>query len=258
MPGPLTISNSRFDRGVLTGDDRQQLRRRRHLPRQSTAGRRCCRATAARTARRRSTSPTPPRRATPGTTRRTTGWVRARGRQRMDRADAGVDRGRSRSPTRSYFEPEPTANTWWSIPIPGKWRTNPQADNWFYQGKSISGNRSARCGTATAAARSTSTRPADRLHPACSQIAIHIKRTARAACRCRGDLEHLGAHRRRPTPSDAMPILDQRPAGRCLLQAQPAGVVALPTTWFGSIQAGTVKGISFYVDLNQPDNQLGP
>ena len=201
MPGPMVLSSCHYNSGTLYVLG-QQLRRLQPVARRTGAvprweyqgayGRQQRRATGSPTRRRpatpgqldAATSRLPPRNAANGWTGRTQGSGYA-----------------IKIPNPVYFEPNDT-NTWWTIPIPGKWRTNPQADNWFYQGKSISGNS---YGTLFYGRRSTTTStPAGSVTTsAITSWGVYIKRTYTGGLVAAVASEHVAHNRRRRRPQCA-------------------------------------------------------
>ena len=156
-------------------------------------------------------------------------------------------------PNPVVFEPS-YANTWWSIPIPGKWRTNPQADNWMYQGKSISGNS---VGTLWYGSAFSSYFAPWRIgyDPGCTQVEIHIKRTNTGGLVAAVPISIYG-HTIDDDSVNAMPNKILGPFIGASYKRDQQAWQAIPTSWYDSIQAGTMKGISFYVEFNHPQNYL--
>lgn len=145
-------------------------------------------------------------------------------------------------------------NTWWSIPIPGKWRTNPQAENWFYQGKSISGNS---YGTLfysnTVKDYFSSTRIGYGV--AVSSWDVYTKRTNTGGLVAAVAL-NTWTHERDNDIYDAAPgLVDGPQVGPSLVRDQKVWL-DLPASWFAKMLTGVAKGISYYVPPGQSDNQL--
>ena len=146
------------------------------------------------------------------------------------------------------------SNTWWSSPIPGKWRDNPQAENWMYQGKSISGNSVGTLfyGTAIAPYFSTSRLGYD---PAVSKLEVYVKRAVTGGL-VAGVPISVWTHNEVDDSNDAFPGLVEGPyVGASYVRGQGAWQ-AIPASWFHKMQAGTARGLCFYVDFNHPENQL--
>jgi hypothetical protein len=145
-------------------------------------------------------------------------------------------------------------NTWWSIPIPGKWRTNPQAENWFYQGKSISGNS---YGTLFFQNRVPDYFDVDRVgySVAVTSWDVYTKRTNTGGLVAAVAL-NVWTHARDNDIYDAAPGLVNGPsAGPSLARDQKAWV-PLSTSWWANMLSGKAKGVTYYVDPSAADNQL--
>lgn len=152
-----------------------------------------------------------------------------------------------------YFEAA-DCNTWWSIPIPGKWRTNPQADDWFYQGKSISGNS---YGTLFYQTKLRDYFDDARLGytPPVNSWYVYIQRTHTGGLVAAVAL-NMYLHNRQDDALAAAPGLTNGPqAGPSLARSQQAWV-QIPNSWWANMLSGAARGISFYVDPNASDNQL--
>lgn len=145
-------------------------------------------------------------------------------------------------------------NTWWSIPIPGKWRTNPQAENWFYQGKSISGNS---YGTLFFQNRVPDYFDVARIgySVAITSWDVYTKRTNTGGLVAAVAL-NMWTHARDNDIYDAAPGLVNGPSvGPSMARDQKAWI-PLSTSWWANMRSGVAKGISYYVPPEQSDNQL--
>lgn len=145
-------------------------------------------------------------------------------------------------------------NTWWSNPIPGKWRTNPQAENWFYQGKSISGNS---YGTLFFEdAIPTQLGPAHLGYSiAVTSWDIYVKRTNTGGLVAAVAI-NMWTHARDNDIYDAAPGLVNGPASGPSFARDQKAWVAISTSWWANMMSGAAKGITFYVPPGQADNQL--
>ena len=145
-------------------------------------------------------------------------------------------------------------NTWWSIPIPGKWRTNPQADDWFYQGKSISGNSygclfyQKQVSNYFATSRIGYT-------PTPLRWYVYVKRTWTGGLVAAVALNTWTISTADDSVNAAPSVNDGPQVGPALARNQQAWV-ELPNGWFYDMMSNVAKGIAFYVPPGQADNQL--
>jgi hypothetical protein len=147
-------------------------------------------------------------------------------------------------------------NTWWSIPIPGKWRTNPQADNWFYQGKSISGNS---YGTLFYQTQVPDYFAVARIGYSVTITSwdVYTKRTNTGGLVAAVAL-NTWTHARDNDVYDSAPGLVDGPlVGPSLARDQKIWL-ALPMGWFANMMSLAARGITYYVPPGQADNQLRP
>jgi hypothetical protein len=147
-------------------------------------------------------------------------------------------------------------NTWWSNPIPGKWRTNPQAENWFYQGKSISGNS---YGTLFFSDTVQKYFDVARLGYSLtvSSWDVYTKRTNTGGLVAAVAL-NVWTHARDNDIYDAAPgLVDGPQSGPPMARDQKAWI-DLPVSWFAKMISGVAKGVTYYVPPGQSDNQLRP
>jgi len=158
-------------------------------------------------------------------------------------------------PNPVYIQPA-DCNTWWSIPIPGKWRTNPQAENWFYQGKSISGNS---YGTLFFQNRVPDYFDVARIgySVAITSWDVYTKRTNTGGLVAAVAL-NVWTHARDNDIYDAAPGLVNGPAAGPSLARDQKAWVPLSTSWWANMLSGAAKGIAYYVDPSAADNQLRP
>jgi len=147
-------------------------------------------------------------------------------------------------------------NTWWSIPIPGKWRTNPQAENWFYQGKSISGNSYGTLFFKDAVQNFFDTARVG-YTVSVSSWDVYVKRTNTGGLVAAVAL-NIAQHSNWDDTVAAAPTLINGPHGGPTLARDQKAWVPLWTSWWPNMVSGYGKGISFYVDPSQADNQLRP
>jgi hypothetical protein len=147
-------------------------------------------------------------------------------------------------------------NTWWSQPIPGKWRTNPQAENWFYQGKSISGNS---YGCLFYSDDVQQYFDVNRIGYGLTALSwdVYTKRTNTGGLVAAVAL-NAWTHARDNDIYDAAPgLVDGPQSGPALVRDQKVWL-GLPASWFVKMISGAAKGIAYYVPPGQSDNQLRP
>lgn len=156
-------------------------------------------------------------------------------------------------PNPVYIQPG-DCNTWWSQPIPGKWRDNPQADDWFYQGKSISGNS---CGTLFYQSQVVNYFSSSRLgyKPGVTSWDVYVKRTYTGGLVAAVNLG-TWLHRTVDDSVNALPGMILGPqTGPALARSQQAWV-DMPISWWDEMASGAARGVNFFVDPNAADNQL--
>jgi hypothetical protein len=147
-------------------------------------------------------------------------------------------------------------NTWWSNPIPGKWRTNPQADDWFYQGKSTSGNSVGSLFYGTALYDYFTYNRLGYI-PTCTGMNIHVKRAWTGGLVAAVAVQ-MWTHSEINDGDNAFPTLVEGPfIGASYARNQQAWQ-PLPASWFNQMRAGAARGICFYVSPSDPQNQLRP